>query len=640
MAKLLDQIHQPQDLHGLSDRELQQVAEELRAELIDTVQRVGGHFGSNLGAVELTVALHSVFDSPRDKIIWDVGHQAYPHKMLTGRRERLATIRQLDGLAPFCHRDESEHDIFTVGHGGTSISVALGLAVARDLQGGKEDIVAVIGDGSMTAGMALEALNHAGDLRTRLIVVLNDNGMSISPNVGGISRYLTRLRVDPHYQTAKERFETLMNFVPLGSAMVEAVERFKGGLKHLLIPGMLFEDLGLTYLGPVDGHNVRELRETLQDARNVHGPVLIHVITTKGKGWKAAEENQVQYHALKPPRAANGPRPPSFTEVFAQTLIELAREDERIVAITAAMLEGTGLSQFQQEFPDRCFDVGMAEQHAVTLAAGLAAGGRRPVVAIYSTFLQRSFDQILHDVCLQNLPVVFALDRGGLVGEDGPTHHGAFDLSYLRLMPNIVLMAPKDENEFRHLLKTALAYTAGPIAVRYPRGAGQGVAMDSELKSLPIGRGEVLREGSEVALLAVGTMVPVALEAADHLADVGLSATVANARFIKPLDEALLQDLAQRHEALVTLEENALCGGFGSAVLEALQRLQGPAVRVCCLGLPDAFVEHGDRPSLLKRQGLDAASVAQRVRGFWNENRGGRQATTAPRRGRLRVVGA
>jgi 1-deoxy-D-xylulose-5-phosphate synthase len=635
MAKLLDRLTLPQDLRGLTDRELRQVADEVRQELIATLSRVGGHCGGNLGVVELTVALHAVLDSPRDKIVWDVGHQAYPHKMLTGRRSRLSTIRQRGGLAPFCQRAESEHDIFGAGHGGTSISAALGLAVARDLAGTQEQVVAVIGDGAMTAGMAFEALNHAGELKTDLIVILNDNGMGISPNVGGLSRYLTQVRLDPYYRRAKEHFQTLMKFVPLGEAMVDAVEKFKSGVRHLVIPGTLFEDLGWTYLGPVDGHNLREIRETLEQAKSLRGPVLIHVITTKGKGWPEAEADQVRFHAITPAsQAARAPgdSPPTYTEVFGETLVALAREDPRIVAITAAMAEGTGLQKFQAEFPHRCFDVGMAEQHAVTFAAGLAVQGRRPVAAIYSTFLQRAFDQILHDVCLQRLPVIFCLDRGGLVGNDGPTHHGAFDLSYLRLIPYLVIMAPKDENEFRHMLKTCVEYEAGPVAVRYPRDRGQGVEWDESLQALPLGRAEVLREGEDVVLWGIGTMVAVCMAAAELLERQGISATVVNARFVKPLDTALLTALAERCDTFVTVEENALPGGFGSAVVEALQDHGCSHVRVLRLGLPDEFVEHGDRSELLEAVGLTAPAVARRVQEVLDLPSARRRSPTSPGR--------
>jgi len=612
--RILDHIRGPQDLKGLSLKEMEQLAQEVREELINTVTRVGGHFGSNLGVVELTIVLHALFDSPKDKIIWDVGHQAYPHKMLTGRRERMGTIRQKGGLCGFCVRSESPHDIFGAGHGGTSISAALGFAKARDLLGRREHVVAVIGDGSFTAGMALEALDHAGELGTDLLIILNDNGMGISPNIGALHRYLVKLRSDPHYRKAKELFEEFMHFMPLGDAMVDALERVKGSIKQFFQPRVIFEDLGCTYLGPVDGHNIADLRDILENAKQLKGPIVVHVVTVKGKGMPEAEQNPVGYHAIKAVGAPGGKKLPSYTDVFVETLIELARRDERIVAVTAAMLEGTGLVKFQKEFPHRCFDVAMAEQHAVTFCAGMALGGLRPVAAIYSTFLQRAFDQIVHDVCIQNIPVVFAIDRAGLVGNDGPTHQGVFDLSYLRCLPHMVIMAPKDENELRHMLKTALEYTDGPIAVRYPRDTVLGLEPPERLECLPIGKGELLREGRHVALVAIGTMVQNALQAAELLAAEGIEAAVVNARFVKPLDKELIRQVAEATGAVVTIEDNVRMGGFGSGVLEFLSEAGLYSVRTLVLGVPDRFIEHATREEQLEECGLDPRSIAQRVK--------------------------
>ena len=607
---LLDTITGPADLKRLSRAQLRELADEIRGRLIDAVSRRGGHLAANLGVVELTIALHHVLDSPRDKIIWDVGHQCYTHKLLTGRAEALATLRQLGGMAGFPRRAESEHDCFDTGHGSTSISVALGRAVARDLAGEDYAVVAVIGDGAMTGGMTFEAMNHAGHLRKDLIVVLNDNEMSISRNVGALSHYLSRVRTDPHYLRAKDNFEATMRRLPRGATLLDAVEKFKASVKHLLVPGMLFEELGFTYLGPVDGHDIDDLLETLQHARSIKGPVLVHAITTKGKGYDPAERDACRFHRTAPFDIESGepalPSGASFTSVFGSALVHLAQADERIVAVTAAMPDGTGLVPFCQRFQDRFFDVGMAEGHAVTFAASLAAAGLRPVVAVYSTFLQRAYDQALHDVCLQRLPVVLAVDRAGLVGEDGPTHHGVFDLSYLRHMPNMTVMAPRDGEQLVAMPRTALAGD-GPAAIRYPRAPAR---FPEELPpAIPIGAGELLRDGADVALIAVGSMVAAALEAASLLEAEGISAAVADARFIKPLDVSLILDLAGRCGGLVTIEENALEGGFGSAVLELLQehRVTAPVRR---LGLPDRFIEHGPRAALLELNGLTPAGIA------------------------------
>ncbi|MGQ9523933.1 MAG: 1-deoxy-D-xylulose-5-phosphate synthase [Armatimonadota bacterium] len=615
---LLNSINSPADLKALSIEELERLAAQIRAELVSVLARNGGHLASNLGVVELTVALHSVFNSPRDKIIWDVGHQSYVHKLLTGRRSGFHTIRQLGGLSGYCRREESPHDPFGAGHGSTSISAALGFAVARDALGGTERIVAVIGDGALTGGMAFEALNAAGHLKTDVLVVLNDNEMSIAKNVGGLASYLSRLRTDPHYLKARQDFEALARSLPMGRSIVDVVERLKASVKHLVLPGMLFEELGFTYLGPVDGHSIPALRRALEEADRLRGPVLLHVHTVKGKGYPPAEKDAVRFHGCPPFDVDSGDAmvdsggPITYTQAFAKALVRLASQDERIVAVTAAMPEGTGLSEFGRRFPKRLFDVGMAEEHAVTFAAGMAAAGLRPVVAIYSTFLQRSYDQILHDVALQNLPVTFCLDRAGLVGDDGPTHHGAFDLSYLRTIPGIVVMAPADENELGAMLKTALAHP-GPVAIRYPRSPGRGVPIEEDPEPIPIGRSVLLRPGREAAILAVGSMVGPALEAAGMLAQAGIDAAVVNVRCVRPLDEALLVDLADRIPLLVTVEENSVVGGFGSAVLEALNSAGRSHVRVIRLGLPDAFVEHGSRQLLLKMVGLSAEGIRDAV---------------------------
>jgi len=615
--KLLDRVNSPQDLLPLSYEQLDQLAAEIRELMVQTVARTGGHLAPNLGVVELTIALHRVFSTPRDRIIWDVGHQCYIHKILTGRRERFSTLRQFGGLSGFPSRTESECDTFGTGHSSTSISAALGMALARDYRGEDHAVVAVIGDGALTAGMAFEALNHAGHLQSPLIVVLNDNEMSISHNVGALSGYLSRLRTDPMYTRGRDEIEHLLRRIPaIGPRVLKWALRVKDSLKYLVVPGMIFEELGFTYLGPVDGHNIRSLTEVLRQAKAAGGPVLVHVLTKKGKGYRPAEADPDKFHGIGPFDPETGKTKPAqrvtYTEVFGRTLVNLARDDERIVAITAAMTSGTGLKEFARLFPGRFFDVGIAEQHAVTLAAGLAAEGRRPVVAVYSTFMQRAFDQVIHDVCLQNLPVVLALDRGGIVGEDGATHQGIFDLSYLRMIPNIVVMAPKDENELQHMLRTAVSHP-GPIAVRYPRGTGTGCALDQETRVLDIGKAEVLRQGNDATLLAIGNMVPVALEAAELLASKDYDVTVINARFVKPLDEECIIRLARRTRFLFTLEENVLAGGFGAGVLEMLTARGVTDVRTTLLGLPDSFVEHGAPNILREKYGLTAGAVAERI---------------------------
>ncbi|WP_303801231.1 1-deoxy-D-xylulose-5-phosphate synthase [Alicyclobacillus macrosporangiidus] len=604
---LLEKVNEPSDVKRLTEAQLLQLASEIRAFLIESISKTGGHFGANLGVVELTLALHRVFDSPRDKIVWDVGHQAYVHKMLTGRREQFATLRQYKGLSGFPKRSESPHDAFGAGHASTSISAALGMAVARDLSGERHHVVAVIGDGALTGGMAMEALNHAGHLGTNLLVILNDNEMSISENVGAVSKYLTRLRTDPTYSRAKAELEAALRKVPaIGERLTKTLEKLKDSMRHLFVPGMLFEGFGFKYLGPVDGHDLPCLIRVLEDAKHLRGPVLIHLVTRKGKGYPSAEDAPDKFHAW--PSGSGGKSAPSYSSVFAETLTWLAEADERVVAVTPAMIQGSGLGKFQQKFPRRLYDVGIAEQHAATFCAGLAAAGKRPVLAIYSTFLQRAYDQVIHDICIQKLPVLIAIDRAGLVGADGETHQGAFDIAYLRTVPNLTLMMPKDENELRHMLYTGL-HLEGPVAVRYPRADGEGVPLDESLRMLPVGRAEVVREGPDVALLALGPMVRVAVAAAEQLADQhGIQATVVNMRFVKPLDKSIVVRLAERMP-LVTVEEAALAGGMGSAVTEALADA-GVLARVTRMGLPDVFVEHGSREELLEVFQLSPEGVA------------------------------
>jgi len=618
MTDLLTSLHSPADVKGMNLEQLQQLARELRAKIIATVAQNGGHLGSSLGVVELTLAIHKVFNSPQDRIIWDVGHQAYGHKLLTGRRDSFHTLRQLDGISGFPKRQESEHDAFDVGHSSTSISAALGMSAGIDIQGGTERVIAVIGDGSLTAGMAFEALNHAGHLKKNLIVILNDNEMSISPNVGALSSFLSRKMSSELFVRFKKETENFLNLVPgFGKDLVSLARRAEESLKGFITPGMLFEAFGFDYFGPLDGHNLTELMETLHNVRKIRGPVLLHVATRKGKGYKPAEDNPTQFHGVGPFDPDTGeiragkPGATSYTHVFGRTLVDMAASDERIVAITAAMPAGTGLSTFAETYPQRFFDVGIAEQHAVTFAAGLACRGLRPVVALYSTFLQRAYDNVLHDVCLQNLPVSFALDRGGLVGADGPTHHGVFDYSFLRHLPNMVLMAPRNALELQRAMLTALN-APGPFAYRYPRGNVEDLEPNSPIEPLTLGRGEILRQGKDVCILAVGTMVHQALAAAEILAEKGIELQVVDARFIKPLDEELIIDLAAQSPLLLTAEENALQGGFGAAVLELLSD-RGLGVRVERIGIPDRFIEQGTQLELWQRLGLDAAAIARRI---------------------------
>ena len=611
---ILDAIHGPDDLNALSPRELTALAAEIRGELIEIVTQTGGHLGASLGTVELAIALHHVFDSPKDKLVWDVGHQAYVHKLLTGRRDRFPTIRQEGGLSGFLSRDESEHDTFGAGHASTSISAGLGMAVAehRRPAGERGKVVAIIGDGALTGGMAFEGLNNAGHLDIPYIVVLNDNEMSIAPNVGAMSKYLDRVRTDTRYNRAKDELADMIERLPKGDLLVELGKRTKDSVKEFLYHSMIWEELGFTYIGPVDGHDVRALTEALRRAADIEGPSFVHVLTKKGKGYEPALTDRERSHAVSAPArplpAGAPPAPPKYQDVFAQTLIDLAKTDDRIYAITAAMPGGTSLGKFAAAYPDRFFDVGIAEQHAVTFAAGLATAGLRPVCGIYSTFLQRAFDQIVHDVCIQRLPVVFAMDRAGFAGDDGRTHHGVFDLSYLRALPNMTVMAPKDEDELRHMIATAIAWTDGPIAIRFPRGAGIGVDTSGPLHTLAVGEAETLREGSDVAILAVGSMVQTAQRAAEELAADGIEATVVNARFVKPVDEALIRSLAPSHGAIVTVEENAAMGGFGSGVLELLAR-EGFTVPVKVLGVPDRFFEQASQARLRELAGLGVKDV-------------------------------
>jgi len=618
MPRLLDEIDSPADLKGLTLAELEQLATELRHEIIGTVTTTGGHLASNLGVVELTIALHRVFASPRDKIIWDVGHQSYVHKLLTGRREAFGTLRQHGGISGFTCRDESEHDPFGAGHASTSVSAALGMVVARDLAGDDYNVVAVIGDGAITAGMAFEALNQAGHLGSRLIVVLNDNGMSISPTVGALAKLMSRVRFDRRIGKAKTGSRRLISKFPLGGKLWQLGQKIEQSFKEFFAPTPIWEALGFTYIGPIDGHNIHDLETVLAQARDhATKPALLHVITTKGKGYTPAESNAVYFHGVSA-KSDGKKEAPTYSEVFAQTMLRMARREPRLVVITPAMPEGNRLDIVAEEFPERVFDVGICEQHAVTFAAGMATQGLIPVVAIYSTFLQRAFDQIIHDVCLQNLPVVFAIDRGGIVGDDGKTHQGTLDISYLTLIPDLIVAAPKDENELQHLLYTAIR-AGRPMAVRYPRGAGLGVKLDGEFHEIPIGQGETLRRGDDVAILALGASVAPSLSAADNLADKGIAATVINARFAHPLDKALITGAAGRTRRLVTVEENVLTGGFGSSVGRLLAAAGTDDIILKSLGIPDEFVEHGTQAILRAKYGLDAGGIARQVMAMFPE---------------------
>ncbi|HEY9606961.1 MAG TPA: 1-deoxy-D-xylulose-5-phosphate synthase [Allocoleopsis sp.] len=621
----ISEITHPNQLHGLSIRQLEQVARQIREKHLQTVATSGGHLGPGLGVVELTLALYQTLDLDHDKVIWDVGHQAYPHKMVTGRYNQFHTLRQKDGIAGYLKRCESKFDHFGAGHASTSISAALGMALARDLKGENFKVVAVIGDGALTGGMALEAINHAGHLpNTNVLVVLNDNEMSISPNVGAISRYLNKVRLSPPMQFLTDNLEEQFKHLPfVGDSLSPELERVKEGMKRLAVPkvGAVIEELGFTYMGPVDGHNLEDLIATFKAAHTHSGPVLVHVATVKGKGYAIAEKDQVGYHAQSPFNLATGkaipsskPKPPSYSKVFAHTLVKLAENNPKIVGITAAMATGTGLDKLQAKLPKQYIDVGIAEQHAVTLAAGLACEGMRPVTTIYSTFLQRAYDQVVHDVCIQNLPVFFCMDRAGIVGADGPTHQGMYDIAYLRCLPNIVLMAPKDEAELQQMIVTGVNYTDGPIAMRYPRGNGHGVPlMEEGWEPLPIGKGEILRQGDDVLMVGYGSMVYPAMQAAEILSEHGIEATVVNARFAKPLDTELIVPLAKQIGRVVTLEEGCLIGGFGSAIAESLLD-HDAVVPVMRLGVPDVLVEHAEPKQSMAELGLTPAQIADRVR--------------------------
>ncbi|MEG4851854.1 1-deoxy-D-xylulose-5-phosphate synthase [Microcoleus sp. B5-D4] len=620
----LSELTHPNQLHGLSIHQLEQIARQIREKHLETVAASGGHLGPGLGVVELTLALYQTLDLDRDKVTWDVGHQAYPHKLITGRYNQFHTLRQKDGVAGYLKRCESKFDHFGAGHASTSISAALGMAMARDLKGENFKTVAVIGDGALTGGMALEAINHAGHMpKTNLLVVLNDNEMSISPNVGAITRYLNKMRLSPPVQFLKDNLEEQFKHIPfVGETFTPEMERLKEGMKRLAVSkvGAVIEELGFTYMGPVDGHNLEELITTFKQAHTIQGPVLVHVVTVKGKGYAIAEKDQVGYHAQNPFNLATGkgipstkPKPPAYSKVFAHALVKLAEDNPKIVGITAAMATGTGLDKLHEKLPKQYIDVGIAEQHAVTLSAGLACEGMRPVVAIYSTFVQRGYDQIIHDVCIQNLPVFFCLDRAGIVGADGPTHQGMYDIAFLRCLPNMVVMAPKDEAELQRMIVTGINHTSGPITMRYPRGNGYGVPlMEEGWEELPIGKAEILRNGDDVLILGYGSMVYPAMQTAEMLSEHGIEATVINARFVKPLDTELILPLAQRIGKVVTMEEGCLMGGFGSAVAEALLD-NNVVVPVMRLGVPDTLVDHATPEQSFASLGLNPSQMCDRI---------------------------
>lgn len=627
MSVDLNTITSPSFIKELSQDELLTLSEDIRSFLIEKLSVTGGHIGPNLGVVELTVSLHRIFNSPDDKFIWDVGHQAYVHKILTGRANQFDTLRQFKGLCGFPKRNESEHDVWETGHSSTSLSAAMGMAAARDIKKDKNHIIPIIGDGALTGGMALEALNHIGHEKTDMIVILNDNEMSIAPNVGALHTVLGKLRTAGKYNKAKDELEYLLKKIPaVGGKLAATAERVKDSLKYLLVSGVFFEELGFTYLGPIDGHNYEDLQENLLYAKKMKGPVLVHVITKKGKGYRPAEEDKIgTWHGTGPYKMETGAfvksstKAPSWSGLVAETVCKLAREDERIVAITPAMPVGSKLEGFASEFPERMYDVGIAEQHAATMAAGLATQDMKPFLAIYSTFLQRAYDQVLHDICRQNLNVFIGIDRSGLVGADGETHQGVFDISFLRHLPNMVIMMPKDENEGQHMVKTAIDYNDGPIALRYPRGNGLGVPMDTELHSIPIGSWEVLRKGSDAAILTFGTTIPMAMEAAERLALEGIQAEVINARFIKPLDEGMLHKLVERNLPIFTVEEAILQGGFGSSILEFMQDHEYTGVSVSRMGIPDQFIEHGNVDELLNEIHLNSAELITRIQNKMNK---------------------
>ncbi|SHG64777.1 1-deoxy-D-xylulose-5-phosphate synthase [Thermosyntropha lipolytica DSM 11003] len=620
MPRIIDGINSPGDLKKLNIPMMNKLAEEIRELLVHTVSQCGGHLAANLGVVELTLALHYVFNSPVDKIIWDVGHQSYVHKILTGRKDKMPTLRQYGGLSGFPKYEESAHDVFNTGHSSTSISAALGLALARDLKGEKYSVVAVIGDGALTGGMAFEALNHAGHAGTDILVVLNDNEMSISKNVGALSSYLNRLRTQPSYFRTKEEIETVLHKIPgIGPNIARAAGRVKDMVKYIMVPGVFFEELGFTYIGPVNGHDLHELTLVLANAKKMKGPVLIHAITEKGRGYEPARRNPDIFHGIGPFDVDTGSpikkTVKTYTEIFSEFIVTKAEQDRNIVAITAAMAGGTGLESFAKKFPDRFFDVGICEQHAVTLAAGMARGGLRPVVAIYSTFLQRAYDQIIHDVALQRLPVVFAIDRAGLVGEDGPTHHGVFDISYLRSIPNLVIMAPADENEFLDMLETAFTLDM-PVAVRYPRGVGEGVRIEENRNIIAPGKSRLLQEGKDLGIIAVGRGMSIARDVVKLLQEKGVEVYLVDARFIKPLDEEQFIKMAKKVKRLVTIEEGCLAGGFGSSVLEILAD-NGIEADVMRIGVPDEFIDHGKVEVLWEYIGMNPVSVAESIASRW-----------------------
>ncbi|MFE5322891.1 1-deoxy-D-xylulose-5-phosphate synthase [Paenibacillus sp. NPDC056579] len=616
---LLEQINQPKDLKQLSIEQLEQLAAETRQFLVEKLSVTGGHLSSNLGVVELTIALHYLFNSPEDKFIFDVGHQSYVHKMFTGRMDKFDTLRKYKGMCGFVKRSESEHDVWEAGHSSTSLSAAMGMAIARDMKGETNRVIAIIGDGALTGGMALEAMNHIGHEKKNLMVILNDNEMSIAPNVGALHNYLGKIRSDRNYVKVKEEVEYLIKKIPaIGGTLAKTLEKLKDSLKYMVVSGVLFEELGFTYLGPVDGNNLPVLMETLKQAEKVEGPVMVHVLTLKGKGYSPAEEDSHAWHGASPYKIESGKMvksagPPMYTDVFSNSIIELAKEDQRVIAVTPAMPGGSGLMKFAKEFPNRMFDVGIAEQHAATLCAALASEGMKPVFAVYSTFLQRAYDQVVHDICRADLNVIFAIDRAGFVGPDGETHQGVYDIAFLRSIPNMTLMMPKDENELRHMLKTAVEFNDGPIAVRYPRISGSGVSMDEPMKVIPIGSWEVLRNGDSAVVLAVGPMIPVAMEAAELLSKDGFQLRVVNARFIKPMDEAMLLQLAKENIPIITLEEGAQAGGFGSGVLEFYSHHNLHGMRVKIIGIPDYFVEHGSVPEQRAEVGLTVERVVTEV---------------------------
>ena len=619
---LLSTIDSPEQIRKLDRQQLKVLATELRKFLIYMVSKTGGHLASSLGTVELTVALHHVFNTPKDLLVWDVGHQAYGHKILTGRRDQFKTLRQYEGISGFPRREESIYDVYNVAHASTSISAALGMVVARDLEEKDHQVVAIIGDGGLTGGMALEGINQAGHLQKKLLIILNDNEMSISPNVGAIAGYLNRIVTGQVFNRFKKEVENMLLSVPrVGPRLVKVARDMVDALKTFMVPGLLFHELGFDYIGPVNGHQLDTLIDTLETVKKSTSPTILHIVTKKGKGWSVSESAPIKYHGPSSYDPKTGvfhpkpPAPPTYTSIFGKAMIRLAQEDPKIIAITAAMLEGTGLVQFNKEMPNRCFDVGIAEQHAVTFAGGLATQGMKPVAAIYSTFLQRAYDQVVHDICLMDLPVTFAIDRAGIVGADGPTHHGLYDLAYLRALPNMIVMAPKDENELQHMLYTAIN-TPHPVALRYPRGNGYGVKLDDQFQLIEIGKAETLQTGQDCAILAIGSMVMPSINAAKKLTAKGISATVVNARFIKPLDEDLVTALASETSLLVTVEEAALMGGFGSAVIELIESRNIQNCKVCRIGVPDRIISHGSPSLLHAKYGLDSDGIYQRIRSF------------------------